>query len=770
MLEANRTRSIEGSTDDQVDIERWVRSVIDTCRMFPIEDGQMTRGEKVRTPVPEKSGENEGLLRTGSKRKRSRAVNIEALKKRCKGFQEAYKNLTAVNEELQKAKDAAVSECERLMDENKGLREEAAAATTDIERLMSENESLQEILEAEKKRADEAERESDEVHSMIARKRRVFEAEKLQHEALTWELDVYRTIWQDPTSIIAIKRASKLVDEFNVHREEEESIFQEIREFVRNGAPNISTSSSKDNASDSEPTIESLNRRIADQRTQITLLEMRLAKANAERVTDTDQAILDLGFQLDDALEELQIAYKDRTAADIARDDALAQVGRLETKIRMLKRGMVGSKQASAFSAATYSAVTRVLGSIREEEEEDDEANIKKAGSDKKVDMSGKSLAAELEGHLEDLGSDMTTRLTLDDRESGIILEKYNTLVMDNARLLEDGARLQRRIQHLEDQADRVHGARMLVPQKEGRVAKARIQELEKLISSQLDFHRDIRVLLASTEVAGIELHNVEADVLQRLEIPREAGAKIEALLEKISHGGGDDADIQEAREARHALHRALQGVGRAGGMKLQRKWLEFNKENGKLAKFVEDARGRLQDGARRLGIKVYAAPNSAQTSSPETNVSQRPEAPDDTMAEALATSIDTYLSSVLVPLGQPHLFRTVLTSLPSFLKSHIEPYFHVTTFILAALCALAGVLPAHFPRLRSRDVRRVFWHIAVIALLQAYIALVRERHLWLYANARVTSAYLRDWQTETFQRWSWAVDPRFMVFWPEIW
>ena len=139
-------------------------------------------------------------------------------------------------------------------------------------------------------------------------------------------------------------------------------------------------------------------------------------------------------------------------------------------------------------------------------------------------------------------------------------------------------------------------------------------------------------------------------------------------------------------------------------------------------------------------------------------------------MAEALATSVDTYLSFVLVPLGHPRLFRTILTSLRLFLKTHMGPYFYVTTFILAALWALAGAPPAHFPRLRARDVWRVFWHVAVLFLLQTYISLTRERSLWLYANASVTSAYLHDLQAGMCPWWSWVADPRLMVFGPEIW
>lgn len=607
MLEANRTRSFEGSTDDQVDIEGWAGSFITTFNKFPVEVVQASPGESVHAPAPERLGEKDEPRLNGLKRKRSRAVNIAALKKRCKGFQESCKTLTTANNELQQAKDAAATECERLTEENKELREEVAATTTDLEHFTEELSTLWEMYEAEKKRADDAEKERDEIHGMIAKKRRAFDQEKLEHEALAWELNVYRTIWHDPSSILAIKRASNFVDEFNAYNEEEEDIIHEAQEFDGNGPPDRpSKASSKYDASDSEPTLENQGRRIVDQRAQITLLEMRLAKANAERGLDVDQAVLDLSFRLDDALEELQTAYKDRTAADIARDEALSRVKRLETRLRALRRGAGGSKQASAFTGMTLSGITRisrVLTNIKEEEEE--EGNVKKAGAGSAVGIGSRNLATELEDLLDDVRSEVATRMTVDGQEDGIV-EKYNLLVMDNARLLEDGARFQLQIQHLQDQANRMDGAKTLIPRNDGRAAMVRIQELEKLIVSQLTFYRDIRGFVTSTEVVSKQLHDIETDVLRRLEMPRETGAKVEALLEDISEGVSDGVDIQGAQGAQEAIGQALQGAGGAGGMKLQGKWFEFNKESRKLVSFVENARNRLQYGARRLGIKVH--------------------------------------------------------------------------------------------------------------------------------------------------------------------
>lgn len=616
MLEANRTRSFEGSTDDQVDIEGWAGSLINTFQMFPMEIVQESPEENVRNPDTEKAWDMDGPRPNGLKRRRTRTINIEALKKRCKGLQESSKALTAANEELQQAKYAAATECERLTEENKGLREEVAEATADSEHLTGELAMLWEMFEAEKKRADDAEKERDEVHGMIAEKRRDFEKEKLQHEELVWELGVYRSLWHEPSSILAIKRASREADEFNAYKEEEEDILQDVEAFVRNGLHEISRALSEDDDGDSRSALESQNRRIVNQRAQITLLEMRLAKANAEQRTDVDQVILDLGFQLDDALEELQSAYKDRTAADIARDEALARAAKLETRIRRFRKGPGGSKQASAFSAVTLSGITRIsraLGNIMEEEEEG--GNVRKVRGDKGAATGVRTLAAELEDLLDDVRSEVTTRVTLDGQGDNV-LEKYNLLVLDNARLLEDGARLQRQIRHLENRDNRMDGAKSLISRNNGRAAMARIQELEKLISSQLTFHRDIRGLLTSAETTGNELHDVEADVLRRLEMPQETGAKVEALLEKVSHGAGDDVDIQEVREAREAISQTLHGVGRTGGMKLRGKWLEFNKESGKLAKFVGSARDKLQDGALRLGIKVRTS-SAAQTLHP---------------------------------------------------------------------------------------------------------------------------------------------------------
>ena len=98
-------------------------------------------------------------------------------------------------------------------------------------------------------------------------------------------------------------------------------------------------------------------------------------------------------------------------------------------------------------------------------------------------------------------------------------------------------------------------------------------------------------------------------------------------------------------------------------------------------------------------------------------------------------------------------------------------PYRRLAAFVLASLRGMSGALPLNSPRLRSRDVWVMFQHVAVVVLLFSYVALMRERNLWLHGNSALTTAYLHDLldSTSCQQWWSWGVDLRLMPFGSEV-
>ena len=147
-----------------------------------------------------------------------------------------------------------------------------------------------------------------------------------------------------------------------------------------------------------------------------------------------------------------------------------------------------------------------------------------------------------------------------------------------------------------------------------------------------------------------------------------------------------------------------------------------------------------------------------------ETNRTQIPE-PHTTWVEEVAASIDTRLSSVLDTLGHPLLFTILLY----FINAHLAPYRRLAALLYATILYFTGAPPQRFPRLHALDVPRILSHVVILLTVQTYLALSKERDLWLHANAAHTTAYLHDLQGEMSCVSCWGVDPRLMTLGTEM-
>lgn len=710
IVDSARTRSVEGSTDEQIDHKYFAYLITDIFTKHPIEAVSVSREEKILSPVLEDPGDEEEARRDVPKKKKIQGVDVEAIWKRCKKLQEKLMEAQATIAKLQAANAAMASDYERLLVEETVRKGEANHEEMEEENTEDQVQVWRNKFEAERERADQMEKERDEVRNTISEKRREFEVEKMEFEAMQKELETYRNLWDDPGTRALLQCKSELAVRWEEDEEQEERMLEEILESLESRRPakktqkppKTSKKPSGDTASEPEPR-EKLRRHITEQDAEISLLKLRLAKAESEREPNPDKAVKDLSGHLDEAVRNLRVVHKEASAADMARNDALAQVRRLERKHQL-----GGSGKGSAFSAMTPASARRpALGGIKGEEK-----GANKEGGSGEAEMKRGSLADELKDYKEneDCGSEITIGTALDDRRRASLSERYSVQTMENARLRNQVLKLQGQVGHLEwqlketgqdpglpksrlaevtnnlntiaerlrrdgidpepfgfsgtlsadmaahndliDERDRcvlaiegkhparerlrgvyrermgfvegqlryweekhnaaaqrvkeaearvsVASAKFFVSQNDGaRAAWARIQNLEELVSSQLEFHQDVQPLLASTCDLSTELRAVEADVLQKLQVPDEARAKVEVLLEKASQGAGDEA------EAREAMRQVLLGLEGAGGIKLEGKWYALRMASGRVRRFVEDARERLQEDALRLGIKV---------------------------------------------------------------------------------------------------------------------------------------------------------------------
>ena len=739
ILEASHTRSIEGSTDAQVDIENWTSGIISLVKKFVT----ITPANRDNTlsPVLEPSLEEEPHDNNPDPGKETQPVDIGALKRRIKKLRVSLKNEKEAKAELQKAKDTVDAELERRMGEETKQNEEEADEAADTLYAKEELQVLRESLRAEKRRADELQGELNDIDATIRKKKREVEVDRFEHEAVLKEVEMYRSQWENPDTKALLKYRVELARRCTRGEEEEECILEEIRDPHRHASsptPRTPKIPLKRVICDCNPTIRSLHRRIADQVTDIALLKKRLAEAKAERQPNSEEAMIELRIQLDETLDELEAAYKETTTADMARDDALAQVRKLEKKMRAREHGQGGAGGNSAFSAKTPAIENHGEGDTKTEKKDIRNGNEMVAVVDAKgiieMDntrvgdteaktsaMSSGSLADELDKYqeIEDYASEVTMAAVTGQGDG--LSQRYDAQVVENSRLREEVRALRLRVRLLEtrvktkgqidfraklaevdmdlnavirklnedgispdpfgfdddvssnmayyndliDERDRciseiegscptrkrlrvVHrtwvegmeeqirdwekkynkttkyaeeaesmvsqpfSARMLVGQHHGMGAmRTRIHQLEDLVSAQLEFFRDVQPLLASASNLSTELHNMEAEILLKLESPQERRVKTEEILVKVTEDTGDDADAQEAQEH---VSLAFDRVQEAGGVRLERKWYEFMRAKVKLARFVEESRESAYEEALHLGIKVGRSNYPAST------------------------------------------------------------------------------------------------------------------------------------------------------------
>ena len=482
----------------------------------------------------------------------------EALVRNNEKLQKELLEVRAANRKLEKEKEDLNIECNELSEEKgerdgntKGYKEEVLDLKVKLQ-------AARETAGEDRARAERAEKELDEIWSSIAHKRREAEERIVISKADREELEERRRVWNHPGTQALLSGRAEIARHWENNEEKEKQMvmdFVKSRQNARTPKSNMKTwkKPSPDDANDNEAIMEKLQQRLAERENEFAALEAKFEKVNnAEREPNTDDAVSDLRPQLDEAHEkietlekEIKTLEKEISASNQAREEASAAMERLKKKIRKVGKW---PGQGSAFSMPVSGSTSSEQGGVSSEAGTNSEATAH-------------SLAEEL-ARCEDGPDDNVSLVSWrGDYSSG----------EEDDQVLE---------------TDRPREA-------------ARIRDLEELVVSQLEFHRDVEPHLALTRDQFMEFRAFHADIFKKLGVSDEAEPEVEAVKVEASRAAVDDA--------KEVIRQVLGRVVGARGEKMRGNWVPMQKANMRLRLVVGEAREVLKENALRLGIKVRA-------------------------------------------------------------------------------------------------------------------------------------------------------------------
>lgn len=514
-------RSTEGSTDLRVDLEHYREEIMGIVRKCPHEIVPVDLAEPLFTPLRAEFGGNETLYVCALEEKLREAKKEEdGLKKKNKELTREVKELRKENDEVEKLEDTLKT----LMEENGRLREEAEQARKEAKKFERRLLTVEGELIEEKERAGENRKKLDDINDMIAEKRREFEGEKMMFEAERKELEMYRCAKDDPALRALLRGTSMVAGHWIQDTKREGEMVTEILNSRQSIQPH-----------DQE------NPKTPDQEHAKPLKAMGAIHRSPFSAAGTPggpDAVVKNGPAGTSLEDELPENWQDEgSQVSMTRPEHWGDGPRADYNVLVVEN----------------SRLKEAVAELRKQIQ-DPQGQIIKGQED------GSVVTSVAFPRLEEIQRLEAEIARLEEVES-----------VDNTANENEGLNTLRECERCGQATRRAEGATQVSPEEVTVIssdglseAEDRIRELEDVIISQLDFHRDVKPLLTATD-------NLTTDAWQ--------------------------ARMQEFREN--------EGQGKERDDVLFGLWGELEGARGRLGEVIGDARERLDEDALRLGIKV---------------------------------------------------------------------------------------------------------------------------------------------------------------------